>query len=90
MKSWDKSVETQVQNTLKALEQASRRKSELKSLLEVLQKEYKMVKKEIGIYEEQVEKWMSDKEYASYLDTIRLDSTVELRFPSEQRSTDKK
>jgi len=90
MKSWDKSVETQVQNTLKALDQASRRKSELKSLLEVLQKEYKMVKKEIGIYEEQVEKWMSDKEYASYLDTIRLDSTVELRFPSEQRSTDKK
>ncbi len=90
MKSSTEAIETQVQNTLKALEGARRRKSELKSLLEVLQKEYRLVKTEIGIYEEQVEKWMSDKEYASYLDTLKLDTSPELPAPPEQRSTDKK
>ena len=76
MKSLDKSVETQVENTLKALERAKRRKSELKTLLEVLQKEYTLIKKEIGIYEEQIEKWMSDKEYSSFLDTIKLNNSA--------------
>ena len=62
-------------NTLKALERAKRRKSELRSLLEVLQKEYKLVKTEIGLYEERIEKWMSDKEYSAYLDTVKLDDS---------------
>jgi hypothetical protein len=84
------SAELQVENTLRALERARRRRSELKSLLEVLQKEYRLVKTEIGLYEERIEKWMSDKEYSAYLDTIKLDGSPESAIPSDQSSTDKK
>ncbi len=64
------SAALQVENTLKALERARRRKNELRSLLEVLQKEYRLVKTEIGLYEERIEKWMSDKEYSAYLEAV--------------------
>ncbi len=84
------SAALQVENTLKALKRARRRKDELRSLLEVLQKEYRLVKTEIGLYEERIEKWMSDKEYSAYLDTMKLDAAPEFPIPSDQRSTDKK
>ena len=84
------STALQVGNTLKALERAKRRKSELRSLLEVLQKEYKLVKTEIGLYEERIEQWMSDKEYSAYLDTVKLDDSGEFPIPSDQGSTDEK
>jgi hypothetical protein len=84
------SAALQVENTLKALERARRRKSELKSLLEVLQKEYRLVKTEIGLYEKRVEKWMSDKEYSAYLDTVQLNASPEFPIPSDEGSTGRK
>ncbi len=84
------SAALQVENTLKALERARRRKNELRSLLEVLQKEYKLVKTEIGLYEQRIEKWMSDKEYSAYLDTIKLDAAPEFPVPPDQEPIDKK
>ena len=80
-----------VENTLRAVEQARQRRKELKSLLRVLFKEYKLVKKEIKLHEERLEKWMSAKEYAAYLDTIDMDGPLEFPVPSdEKRPTDKK
>jgi hypothetical protein len=80
-----------VENTLKALERARRRRKELKSLLGVLFKEYKLVKKEIKLHEERLEKWMSAKEYAAYLDTIDMDGPPEFPILSDEKgSTDKK
>jgi ATP sulfurylase len=84
------STALQVENTLKALKRARRRRKELRSLLEILQKEYRLVKIEIGLYEDRIERWMSDKEYSAYLDTIRLDASPEFSIPSDQKSTDKK
>jgi hypothetical protein len=75
---------------LRALERARRRKTELKSLLGVLQKEYRLVKTEIGLYEERIDKWMLDKEYSAYLDTMKLDASPESSTPSDQSSIDKK
>jgi hypothetical protein len=80
-----------VENTLRAVEQARRRRKELKSLLGVLVKEYKLVKNEIKLHEERLEKWMSAKEYAAYLDTIDMDGPLEFPVLSgEKGSIDKK
>ena len=79
-----------VENTLKAVEQARRRKKELKSLLGVLYEEYKLVKAEIKLHEGRLEKWMSEKEYAAFLDTIKMDDSLEFAVFSDQRPTDKK
>ena len=79
-----------VENTLRAVEQARRRKKELKSLLGVLFEEYKLVKTEIKLHEERLEKWMSAKEYAAFLDTVKIDTSPELPSLSDQRSADKK
>ncbi len=79
-----------VENTLRAVEQARRRKKELKSLLGVLYEEYKLVKAEIKLHEGRLEKWMSEKEYAAFLDTIKMDDSLEFGIFSDQRSTDKK
>ena len=80
-----------VENTLKAVEQARRRRKELKSLIGVLSEEYKLVKTEIKLHEERLEKWMTAKEYSAFLDTIKMD--VPLDFPvlsDEKKSADKK
>jgi hypothetical protein len=80
-----------VENTLRAVEQARRRKKELKSLLGVLFKEYKLVKKEIKLHEERLETWMSAREYATYLDTINMDAPLEFPILSDEKgSTDEK
>ena len=79
-----------VENTLRAVEQARRRKKELKSLLGVLHEEYKLVKAEIKLHAGRLEKWMSEKEYAAFLDTIKMDDSLEFAVFSDQRSTDKK
>jgi hypothetical protein len=80
-----------VENTLRAVEQARRRKKELKSLFGVLFKEYKLVKKEIKMLEERLEKWMSAIEYAAYLDTVKMDLPLEFPILSDENgSTDKK
>ncbi len=80
----------EIENTLEALKRARRRKNELRSLLEVLQKQYKLVKTEIGLYEERIEKWMSDREYAALMDTTDLDTTLVFPTPSDQKSADGK
>jgi hypothetical protein len=80
-----------VENTLRAVEQARRRKKELKSLIGVLREEYKLVKKEMKLHEERLEKWMSAREYAAYLDTINMDGPLEFPILSDEKgSTDKK
>ncbi len=70
---------------LKAVEQARRRKMELKSLMEVLYKEYKHVKTEIEMHERRIEELMSAKEYSAYLDTIRMDTSLEFPFISDEK-----
>ncbi len=79
-----------VESTLKAVEQARRRKKELKSLLGVLYEEYKLVKAEIKLHERRLEKWMSEKEYAAFLDTIKMDDSLEFAAFSDQSPDDKK
>ncbi len=79
-----------LERSLKALEQARNRKRELKTLLEILFKEYKLVKTEIEMHQERIEKLMSAKEYSGYLDTIRMDDSLEFRVFSEPKTTDKK
>lgn len=77
-------------NSLKALEQAARRKKELKRLMEILHEEYKLVKAEIEIHKERIEKLMSAKEYSAYLDTIDLGSSLEFPAFADQKPTAKK
>jgi hypothetical protein len=77
-------------NSLKALEEAARRKKELKSLLEILHEEYKLVKAEMEIHKETIEKLMSAKEYSSYLDTVDLGTSLEFPAFSDQNPTAKK
>jgi len=80
-----------VEKTLKAVQQARRRKKELKSLIGVLSEEYKLVKKEIKLHEERLEKWMSAKEYSAFLDTIKMDAPLDFPVLSdEKKSADKK
>ncbi len=79
-----------VEETLRALDRVKRRKNALKSLIGVLREEYELAKTEIKMHEELIEKWMSDKEYAAYLDTIGINASLELPDPSDQRSTNKK
>lgn len=75
--------------SLKAVDQALRRKKELKKLIEILLEEYKVVKTEIEMHKERIEKLMAAKEYSAYLDTIEMES---LEFPvySEDNPPDKK
>jgi hypothetical protein len=75
--------------SLKAVEQAVRRKKELKKLLEVLFEEYKLVKAEIELHKERIEKLMAAKEYSAYLDTIEMES-FEFPIYSEDKPTGKK
>ena len=80
-----------LEQSLKAVEQAIRRKTEIKRLMEVLYEEYKLVKAEIQLHQERIEKSLSAKEYSAFLDTIRMDTSLE--FPSlsdQKRSDDKK
>jgi len=80
-----------VEKTLKAEQQARRRKKELKSLIGVLSEEYKLVKTEIKLHEERLEKWMSAKEYSAFLDTIKMDAPLDFPVLSdEKKSADKK
>ncbi|MBI4964559.1 MAG: hypothetical protein HY913_14875 [Desulfomonile tiedjei] len=79
-----------LENSLKALEQALRRKKELRSLMDVLYEEYKLVKAEIEIHRERMEKLMSAKEYSAYLDTIDLGSSLEFPAFPDQKPTPKK
>ena len=80
-----------MKDTLRAVEQARQRKKELKSRLRVLLKEYKLVKTEIKLHEERLEKWMSAREYAAYLDTVKMDLPLEFPILSDEKgSTDKK
>jgi hypothetical protein len=65
-----------LENELKALEQALRRKKQLKSLIE--------------IHKERMEKLMSAKEYSAYLDTIDLGSSFEFPAFADQKPTAKK
>jgi hypothetical protein len=63
----------------------------MKSLIEVLYQEYKLVKTEIELHSQRIEKLMSAKEYSAYLDTIMMDTSV-LEFPviSDQKPPEKK
>ncbi len=79
-----------VESTLRALEQARRRKTELKTLLGALYHEYKLIKTEIKLHEERLERWMSEREYAEYLDTIKIDDSLEFAAFSDQGPTQKK
>jgi hypothetical protein len=79
-----------LRRSLKSVEQARRRKKELRSLLEVLYEEYKLVKTEIKQHEERIEKLMSAKEYSEYLDTIKIETSLEFPIPPDRRPTDKK
>lgn len=76
--------------SMKALGQARRRKKELKSLLEILYEEYKLVKTEIKLHEKRIEKSMSAHEYSAFLDTTEIDTSPELPILPDQRSIDKK
>jgi len=79
-----------LENTLKALEQALRRKKELKTLIEILFEEYGLVKAEIEMHKERMEHLMSAKEYSAYLDTIDLGSSLEFPSFADQNPTAKK
>lgn len=79
----------ELDESLKAVAQARRRKKELRSLLEVLYEEYKLVKTEIKLHEERIEQLMSTKEYSAYLDTIKIDTSLEFPILSDSRSTEK-
>jgi hypothetical protein len=79
-----------LEDSLKAVVQARRRKKELKSLLEVLYEEYNLVKTEIKMHEERIEELMSAKEYSAYLDTIRLDTSLEFPIISDNKPAEKK
>jgi hypothetical protein len=79
----------ELNRSLKAVEQAARRKKELKRLIEVLYDEYKLVKIEMKLHQERIEKLMSAKEYSAFLDTIQIDTSLEFPiFPDP--GTDKK
>ena len=71
---------------LKAFRQSQRRKKELKNLIEILYDEYKLVKTEINVHQKHIEKLMSAKEYSAFLDTIKIDTSLELPVFSEKRS----
>ena len=60
------------ETSLKAVEQARRRKKGLKSLIQVLYEEYNLVKTEIKLHQEHIEKQMSSNEYSAFLDTIKM------------------
>jgi hypothetical protein len=79
-----------LENELKALEQALRRKKQLKSLIEILFEEYGLIRAEIEIHKERMEKLMSAKEYSAYLDTIDLGSSFEFPAFADQKPTAKK
>ncbi|HMK36036.1 MAG TPA: hypothetical protein VK463_13270 [Desulfomonilaceae bacterium] len=79
-----------LENTLKAVEQARRRKKELKSLMEALYQEYKLLKTEIKMHQERIEELMSANEYSAYLDTIRMDTSLEFPVISEKKPPEKK
>jgi hypothetical protein len=79
-----------LESSLKAVEQARRRKSELKSLMEVLYKEYKLIKAEIEMHEKRIEELMSAKEYSAYLDTIRIDTSLQFPFMFDEGPSEKK
>jgi hypothetical protein len=76
--------------SLKAAENARRRKRELRRLLEVLYQEYQLVKTEIKLHEAHIEELMSAREYSAYLDTLRLDKSLEFPVHIEQESSTKK
>ncbi len=76
--------------SLKAVEQAVKRKKELKKLIEVLFEEYKLVKVEIELHKERIEKLMAAKEYSAFIDTIELDSSLEFPVFPEPKPADKK
>lgn len=79
-----------LEKSLKAVEQARRRKRELKALIEVLYEEYKLVKTEIEMHKEHIEKLMSAKEYSAYLDTIKMDTSLEFPILSDKKPADEK
>lgn len=68
------------EDSLTAVKQAIRRKKELKKLIGVLFDEYKLVKAEIRMHKERIEKQMCAKEYSAFLDTIEVDTSLE--FPA--------
>lgn len=79
-----------LEKSLKAVEQARRRKRELKGLIEVLYEEYKLIKAEIEMHKENIEKLMSAKEYSAYLDTIKMDTSLEFPVLSEKKPSDQR
>ena len=80
----------ELERSLKAIEQARNRKKELKSLIEILFQEYKLVKTEIEKHKECIEQLMSAKEYSAYLDTMELDASLEFPVLQNQKATGKK
>ncbi|MBI5249313.1 MAG: hypothetical protein HY912_07445 [Desulfomonile tiedjei] len=80
----------ELETVLKAVERARKRKKALKNLMEILFEEYKLVKQEIKLHEECIEKLMSAKEYAAYVDTVELDPSLKFPIPPDQKSSEKK
>jgi len=80
----------ELEKTLKAAREARRRKAELKNLLEILYQEYQLVKTEIKLHEQRIEKLMSAKEYTAYLDTIKMDTPLMFPDPSDHGAAKKK
>jgi hypothetical protein len=80
----------QLDTLLKAVEQARRRKKELKKLIEVLFDEYKLVKTEVRMHEQQIEELMQEKEYSEYLDTLQPETSFEFQVFSDREPGDKK
>jgi hypothetical protein len=76
--------------SLKAVAEARRRKKELRRLLEVLYEQYKLVKTEIKLHEERIENLMSTREYSAYLDTIKIDTSLEFPIHLDRKETGKK
>ena len=79
-----------LEESMRALAKAKRRKKELKTQMRALYEEYKLVKTEIKEHEEHIEKAISSREYSGFLDTIKLEAPLEFPMPSDQQNRDHK
>jgi hypothetical protein len=79
-----------LENALKALQEARRRKENLKRQIKALYEQYKKLKAEIELHKQRIENLMSANEYSEFLDTIKIDTSFEFPIPSDQTPTVKK
>ena len=75
-----------LEESMRALAKAKRRKKELKTQIRALYEEYKLVKTEIKEYQERIEKWISSREYSGFVDTIKLEAPLKFPLPSDRKN----